>query len=366
MKDAPQTALAVISHRELETSIADFAHSTTRRKLSRAADIRRDKIRAVQSFFSFTAKSPDQVTVADVNDWHQWLLDEGKSKKIRSDDGTVKIVKIGLEESTIYTRFAHLSAYFEWLMKIPAFAAHLKTNPVRPAMPKPPKKYNSPKAKALTDEEFSKLWQYVEELAADDKNLTAVRDYAIFRFFAATGMRREEILGLRAKDVKITSEGILIHALVKGGDYEWRVIADEETLSVFERYLRLSKRGKLLGKDSSALWVRFDRGALAARIKHRLEAPNEDEPQLASTSFDKQMKRYAREAGIGHFHIHQFRHTFARIVAEEAGSLLETQDALGHADVQTTRVYVKRIQFKKDKFSRSIRQRVVQPTYENE
>ena len=58
-------------------------------------------------------------------------------------------------------------------------------------MPKPPKKYNSPKAKSLTDEELTKLWLHVERQAADNENLIAVRDYAIFRFFTATGMRRE-------------------------------------------------------------------------------------------------------------------------------------------------------------------------------
>jgi len=39
---------------------------------------------------------------------------------------------------------------------------------------------------------------------------------------------------------------------------------------------------------------------------------------------------YAEASGIGHFHIHQFRHTFARIVAEESGSIIEAQEALEH------------------------------------
>jgi hypothetical protein len=39
------------------------------------------------------------------------------------------------------------------------------------------------------------------------------------------------------------------------------------------------------------------------------------------------LKRYAAEAGITHINLHQTRHTFARIVSEETGSLVETQDA---------------------------------------
>lgn len=66
------------------------------------------------------------------------------------------------------------------------------------------------------------------------------------------------------------------------------------------------------------------------------------------------MKFYAREAGIKDFHLHQTRHTFARLVAEQTGSIVETQDALGHRDAATTRVYVRRIAVKRDKHSEQI------------
>ncbi len=49
-------------------------------------------------------------------------------------------------------------------------------------MPKPPKKYNSPNAKSLTDEELTRLWFYVEKQAEDDDNLIAVREPA-FRIY---------------------------------------------------------------------------------------------------------------------------------------------------------------------------------------
>jgi hypothetical protein len=44
----------------------------------------------------------------------------------------------------------------------------------------------------------------------------------------------------------------------------------------------------------------------------------------------KNLKHYAREAGIGKFKLQRIRHTFARMVAERTGSLSETQEALGH------------------------------------
>jgi integrase len=74
-----------------------------------------------------------------------------------------------------------------------------------------------------------------------------------------------------------------------------------------------------------------------------------------SWSFVENLKRYAREAGIGKIHLHQTRHTFARMVAKRSGSLSETQDALGHRHASTTRIYVESIAVKTDKYSEPLR-----------
>jgi integrase len=79
---------------------------------------------------------------------------------------------------------------------------------------------------------------------------------------------------------------------------------------------------------------------------------------LTSHAFVKNLKRYAQEAGIVSIHLHQTRHTFARIVAEETGSINETQDALGHKNLATTRVYVQRIAVKRDRTSTKVAARL--------
>jgi site-specific recombinase XerC len=58
-----------------------------------------------------------------------------------------------------------------------------------------------------------------------------------------------------------------------------------------------------------------------------------------------------------HVHLHQTRHTFARIVAEETGSFVVTQDALEHQNLSTTTVYVQRIAVKKDLHSDAVARR---------
>ena len=57
-------------------------------------------------------------------------------------------------------------------------------------------------------------------------------------------------------------------------------------------------------------------------------------------------------------HLHQKRHSYARIIAEESGSVMDTQDALGHRNAATTRIYVQRIAVKKDKYSDRITERI--------
>jgi site-specific recombinase XerD len=219
---------------ELNTSIERWTHSTTDQSLQRARDITRDKRRAVQSFFAHFAKQPDEINPQDVLQWQRAMKDRK------------------LSERYIYANLSHLSSYFEWLRKN-GLGAFLKINPVQSSIPKPPKKYNSPKAKSLTDEELTKLWRYLEKEATDDKNLIAVRDYAIFRFFTATGMRREEVINLGMEDLRLEENLILIHARVKGGTYEWRTINDEEVREVLERYLRLAKRKSLVGQNGRAV-----------------------------------------------------------------------------------------------------------------
>lgn len=60
--------------------------------------------------------------------------------------------------------------------------------------------------------------------------------------------------------------------------------------------------------------------------------------------------------------MHQARHTFARIVSEETGSISATQDALDHRNRATTSHYVQRIAIKRDLYSESISERLKRKT----
>jgi integrase/recombinase XerD len=174
-------------------------------------------------------------------------------------------------------------------------------------------------------------------------DLIGKRDLALLLMYTSTGLRREEVMGLRGRDVQVTEDGLIIGGRVKGGRYRAREVRDEETKAALLDYLRAAGRLHVL-KTDSPVWTRHDNPKFAG------------EP-LTSHAFVRNLKLYAREAGMDHVHLHQARHTFGRIVAEETGSMTATQDALDHANLSTTTVYVQRIAVKRDLHSAAIARR---------
>ena len=214
------------------------------------------------------------------------------------------------------------------------------------ARPKAPKAYQTESSKALSDDQIERL-RAVIQARADQGEIAALRDYALFLFFAVSGMRRAEVINLDGKDLEFREDGIVVTCRVKGGDYIGRLISSPAARAALTEYLNVSGRMETLEKGGP-LWVRHDRGG---------EAVEEEQP-LSAWGFVLRMKEYAKEAGIGHFHVHQLRHTFARIAAESSGSIVETQDALGHKNLATTRAYVQRIAVKRDKFGGEVAKRM--------
>jgi integrase len=158
----------------------------------------------------------------------------------------------------------------------------------------------------------------------------------------STGMRRAEVLSLRGRDIKVDKTLVLTNR-VKGGNYIGREVSDPIVREALLDYLTKAQRLSVFRTDAP-IWTRHDYAG-------RPGAP------LSSHCFVKNMKRYAREAGIDRFHLHQTRHTFARIVAEETGSIIATQEALDHSNPSTTKVYVQRISIKRDQHSERISRR---------
>jgi integrase len=333
-----ETALQRISdgesHPMVRAAALAWAEATTDSSLDRRLDLVHDKSKVVASFFTFSLKDPSEVRTPDVKEWQ------------------AKMEEQGLTASTIYIRTSMLSSFFRWAMANTPLGEHLNVNPVALARPKKPKPYRTKRTKSLLDDELRTLMAHVRALASIPDNVSAKRDYALLQWYVKTGRRRNEVISLRGSDVQakdLPASGaaekmLVVRYRIKGGRYLVSELRDWAVHSALFDYLEASGRCDVLGSERP-LWTRHDRGGTPG-------AP------LTSHAFAKNLKRYAREAGLDHIHLHMTRHTFARLVNEETGSLLETQEALDHEDQATTRVYLESVSVKRDKYSERVSKRI--------
>jgi site-specific recombinase XerD len=328
-------------HPSLVTAVNLWAQSKTDSVTPRFNDLVRDKCQALigsgdngatAGFFVVIRKMPDEISPQDVMSWQEYMKD-------------MKLAPAG-----VYAKVSRLSSFFEWLMTEPYFREFIHHNPVKLARPKAPKPYQNQKAQALTDDEATILLQTVQAEAMKN-NLSAKRDYALLRFYFATGKRREEIIGLHWGDIKFTPDVILIETRDKGSIYRTTEIRDTGVKKALFDYLKASDRWDELNdeplmEDESPLWLRHDRASKRPQI-------------VTSHGFVKMFKQYAVLANLGDIHLHQTRHTVARMVGEDSGDLTQVQTFLGHTNINTTRVYLNRVSIKRDRFSEAIAKRLL-------
>ena len=322
---APHAALAPVEidwQVALRGAVSLWASATTSES-ERRADLLRDKQRIVISFFRHTGKLPSEVEPADVQGWLNHL--EGR----------------GISAGTCYQHACLLSSFYSWAMKDPEVGQRVRRNPARLARPKAPKPYQTESVKSLSDAEVGALVSAVRR-QAQSGDVVGKRDYALLLLYLATGLRRQEAIGLRGKDIH-AGDTLVLEYRAKGGDYRSREIREPQVKDALVDYLTASGRLHAL-KTDAPLWTRHDRAG----------KPGE---ALTSHCFVKNLKKYARAAGVEGFHLHRTRHTFARIVSEVTGDITATQNALDHQSRSTTRVYVQRIAVKRDLYSNEVSKR---------
>ena len=308
----------------LRSALSLWADATTDATTRRREELLKGKPKVIEDFFAFAGKHPGEASPEDVKLWQRRLEER-------------------LRPATVYARVSLLSSFYEWMMRNAVLARFIQSNPVRLARPRAPKPYQTESVKSFTDEELIALIEHVRELAARDGNLIAKRDYALLRLYVATGWRREEVISLRGSDVRITDK-LIVSGRAKGGHYHSKEVRDPEVKDALLNYLTAADRLHAL-KTDAPLWTRHDNPKLTGE-------------QLTSHAFVRNLKLYARAAGIGDVHLHQTRHTFARMVSEETGSISATQDALDHRNRATTSHYVQRIAVKRDLYSEGIAERL--------
>lgn len=321
--------LAVSAADPVEQAISLWAEATTHAETRERAERVRDKQQIIRAFFTCAQKHPGEVRLEDVQVWRAVLQRKGKS------------------ENTIYSYLSRLSSFYEWLRLHPQLREQISANPVTLVRPAAPRPYQTEKTKAWTDAEMNDILDVLER-AAQSGSKHALRDHAVTLFYLYSGLRRNEVFGLRGCDVEFEEEGLVVRYQRKGGKMQRREVRHSDVRVALLAYLQATERMSVL-KTPAPLWTRHDRAGKAG-------AP------LTSRSFANNLKKYAAQAGMARVNIHQTRHTYARIIFEDTGDLNETQSALDHENLATTRVYVETVAVKRDKHSDRIAKRRRKPT----
>lgn len=199
-QDSNQTsALAPIAHEQvaaLRNALRLWSESTTGASVEQRTQALRYKRKTVESFFAHVGMNPASVSAVDVERWRDGLR------------------KQGLSPSTVYARVSFLSSFYSWAMRDPALGEAIRSNPARLALPKAPKAYQTESVKALTDKELYALVNSVRKRAATGDTI-GKRDYALLLFYITTGMRRQEVISLRGRQIEFTDDTITLSSTLR-------------------------------------------------------------------------------------------------------------------------------------------------------
>jgi site-specific recombinase XerD len=141
------------------------------------------------------------------------------------------------------------------------------------------------------------------------------RDYAVLQVFLQTGIRVSELAALRIDDIDFIKPSITVRGK---GRVEREIALEKKGIHALKSYLRVRPNS-----DSDRVFLNY-----------------QGEP-ISERGIRKLVVKYRKEAGITKkASCHTLRHTFATYKAEKGVSAYQLQQWLGHANLNTTQIYV--------------------------
>jgi integrase/recombinase XerC len=216
--------------------------------------------------------------------------------------------KLVSKPNTIVTRARKLSSiksFFTYLYR----EEILKKNPVEsidlPTLPKTEPDY-------LTIKEYTKLLETIKRTAT---KYFVVRDLAIFSLFLSTGIRVNELISLRLKDIDTENQLVRVH---RKGNKDQTIPLNDHISALLRTHI-----GKRKGNDEKLFNSKNNQGIRANTVYELV-------------------KKYLERAGIEkHKHgPHILRHTcFTTLLSKNVNPVI-IQTLAGHSSFDTTRRYL--------------------------
>jgi integrase/recombinase XerD len=159
------------------------------------------------------------------------------------------------------------------------------------------------------------------------RRATGRRDRAILLLLVDTGPRASELCNLKIRDFDRKTGRIAIHH--GKNDKGRNLYPGQAARSALWRYLQERSAAR-----------RADTGDGTLQPHEPLFATNTGS-HMARDNLLHTIQRIAQRAGVQHANVHKFRHTFAINFLRNGGNIYALQDLLGHADLETVRIYLK-------------------------
>jgi len=212
--------------------------------------------------------------------------------------------------ATILVRLAAVRSFYDFARRAGLVTSNPADDVRRP-------RASPPVPRGLDAEEVMRL------LRAVPRTLVGQRDRAIVLLCVLMGLRRSEVMGIRAGDIHQNGRPVLSWR-AKGGKMRMREIP-EPAAAALRAYLEAD--GVPLGKLPAE-----------ARLF-----------KVSVQGVYSNMKRYARKAKIPDFSPHVLRHTCAKLRRDAGATLEDVQAQLGHASLSTTSRYLARLEGEEDR-----------------
>ena len=159
----------------------------------------------------------------------------------------------------------------------------------------------------------------VDEVARFWSSFHTARDLAIVGLMLLQGLRSVEVLALNPDDLLLSEAQVR----VRGKGSKLRVLPlAPETIQLLSHYLRLERPNPC----SAALFVSLKGRARGVR--------------MTLAGFRSLFRYHRQTTGVTLANPHRFRHTFASDMVRAGVSLPALMQLMGHADIQTTMLYV--------------------------
>ena len=159
------------------------------------------------------------------------------------------------------------------------------------------------------------------EIASDEDNRNAERDFAIITLFLNCGMRLSELVSINISDIKFDDAKMTV---IGKGNKERTIYLNNACMQAIKGYLEIRPKEGIDYKSKNALFLSERRERISKRtVQHIVE-------------------KELRQAGLdtSKYSTHKLRHTAATLMYQYGQvDIRALQELLGHASISTTEIY---------------------------